>query len=83
MLYHILGEHASHNTTDAAHHTLRIIPKSNIKIVEREIIDATNTQIHDRRLSWLGTGTSIKSGGVKLDSYIKIISILSFTFHKH
>jgi hypothetical protein len=37
----------------------------------REIIDATNTQIHDRKLSWLGTGISItKSGGVKLYSYI-------------
>ena len=26
-----------------------------------------NIQIHDRSLYWLGTGTSIKSGGVKLD----------------
>ena len=24
------------------------------------------THIHDRSLSWLGTGTSIKSGGVKI-----------------
>jgi hypothetical protein len=24
------------------------------------------TQIHDRSLFWLGTGTSIESGGVKL-----------------
>jgi len=39
--------------------------KFNRKIVERDKID-TVTQIHDRSLSWLGTGTSIKSGGVKL-----------------
>jgi hypothetical protein len=26
----------------------------------------SNTQIHDHLLSWLDTGTSIKSGGVKL-----------------
>ena len=28
--------------------------------------DAPNTQIHDRSLSWLGTDTSVKSGGFKL-----------------
>ena len=34
--------------------------KSNSKIVER------GTSLHDRLISWHGTGTSIKSGGVKL-----------------
>jgi hypothetical protein len=29
-------------------------------------IDTTNTHIHDWSLSWLSTGTSIKSGGVKI-----------------
>jgi len=29
-------------------------------------IDTHNTQIHDQPCSWLGTNTSIKSGGVKL-----------------
>ena len=29
-------------------------------------IDTLNAQIHDRSLSWIGTGTSMKSGGVKL-----------------
>jgi hypothetical protein len=29
------------------YHTVEIIPKSNIKIVERGEIDTTNTQIHD------------------------------------
>ena len=37
--------------------------KINVKIVERGKIDTPNTQIHDRSLSCLGTGTSIKSGG--------------------
>jgi len=33
----------------------------------RNLIDTSNTQIHDRLfLSWLGTGTVIQSGGVKL-----------------
>ena len=42
------------------------ILKSNIKIVERGKIHGHKTQKHDRSLSWLGTGTSTKSGGVKL-----------------
>ena len=41
-------------------------PKSNIKIVYRDKIDIPNVLIHNRSLSWLGTGTSIKCGGVKL-----------------
>jgi hypothetical protein len=45
------------------YHTVGTIPKSNIKIVERGKIDISNTQIHDCPLSWLGTDTSIKSGG--------------------
>jgi hypothetical protein len=46
--------------------TVETIPKSNIKMTERGKIDTPNTQIHDRSLSWLGTGTSIKRGGVML-----------------
>jgi len=42
------------------------IPKSNITTVERDKIDTPNIKIHDRSFSWLGTGTSIKDGGVKL-----------------
>ena len=41
------------------------VPKYNIKIVERVKIDTTNTQIHNRSLSWLGTVTSINSGEIK------------------
>ena len=32
----------------------------------KDIIDIPNTQTHDRSLSRAGTGTSIKSGSVKL-----------------
>jgi hypothetical protein len=39
------------------------IPKSNRKLTERGKIDILNTQKHDLSLSWLGTGTPIKSGG--------------------
>jgi len=48
------------------YHTVGTIPKSYIKIVERGKIYTTNTQIYDGSLSWLGTGTSIKCGGVTL-----------------
>ena len=40
-------------------------PISNGTIVKRNNIDITNTRIHDRSLSWLGTGTSMKRGGIK------------------
>ena len=46
------------------YHNVRAIQKSNIKIVERGKIDALATQMHDRSLFWLGTGTS-KVAGVK------------------
>jgi hypothetical protein len=52
--------------------TVATIPKSNIKIVERGKIDATNTQVHERSLSLIGTGISIKGGGVKLISWTQI-----------
>ena len=40
--------------------TVRTVPRSNRKIVKR---GKSNTQIHERSLYWLGTGTLIKSGG--------------------
>ena len=40
--------------------------KTNIEIVGDDKIDTPNTQIYYLSLSWLDTGTSIKSGGVKL-----------------
>jgi hypothetical protein len=42
------------------------VPKFKNNIEERDKIDTTNTQIHDRSLSWLGTDTSIKRGEVNL-----------------
>ena len=38
---------------------------SNRKFAERNKVDPLYTQIHHRSLSWLGTGSSIKRGGVK------------------
>jgi len=46
---------------------VRTVQKSNRKILERGKIDTLKTQIHDRSLSYLGTGTSIRSSEVKLD----------------
>ena len=46
--------------------TVRTVPKSNRKIVETEALLIPPTDVHDHPLSWLGTDTSIKSGGVKL-----------------
>ena len=37
------------------YHTLGTIPKSNIKIVERNKIQTPKTQMHDNSLSWLVT----------------------------
>jgi hypothetical protein len=48
--------------------TVGTVPKSNIKIVERGKSDIPNTHIHDHSLSLLGTGTSIKSGGVEYNN---------------
>ena len=36
------------------------------KLVERDKVNTSNTQMQCRSLSWIGTCTSILSGGVKL-----------------
>ena len=46
--------------------TNKLKKKPQQKIIERGKIDTSNTQIHYHSLSWLGTGTSITSGGVTL-----------------
>ena len=46
------------------YHTLEIVPKSNNQTVERGAIDTLNTQMLDHSLSCLGTGISIKRGGL-------------------
>ena len=48
------------------YYNVGIVPKSIRKIVETDPKSILLTHIHDRSLSWIGTGTSIKSGGVKL-----------------
>ena len=44
----------------------KTIPITNRKIVERGKIDTPYAHIDDHSLSWLGTDTLIKSGGVEL-----------------
>jgi len=56
----------SNKMKNQKYHIVGTILKSNIKIVERGKIDIPSTQLHDRSLSWLATGTSIESGGVKI-----------------
>ena len=51
--------------TDNKYNTVRIFPKYNRKIVERDQINFPI--MYDRSHSWLGTGSSIKSGWVILD----------------
>ena len=47
--------------------TVGTVLKFNREIEQKEAkIDIPKTQIHDRSLSWHGTGTSINSGRVKL-----------------
>jgi len=46
------------------YHTVGTVLKFRRKIVERGKIDIPDTQIYDRSLSWLGTGTSIKRMGL-------------------
>jgi len=41
------------------------VPKSNLKMVEKAKIDTPRTHIHDHKVAWLCTGTSIKNGRVK------------------
>ena len=53
------------------YHTTGIFPKSYRNIVQTDLEAKPDTPIphmyiHNRLLPWLGTGTSIKSGGVKV-----------------
>ena len=72
MLLYVL----SINKMGGKYHSVGPIQKSNFKIVDSGKIDIPNTQIlvHDSLLSWLGTDSSIQSGGVKLDLWVQ-------TFH--
>ena len=57
------------------YHTVRTVSKSIRKIVKSCKICTTNTHVHDRSLSWLGTNNSIKSGNVKLVLWAQIFPI--------
>ena len=46
-------------------------------------IDTHSSKIHDRSVSWLITGTSIKSGVVKLVLWVQISPSLSFISATH
>jgi hypothetical protein len=48
------------------YHTVGTVPKFKKKKEERGKIDTTRSQVNDGSLFCLGTGNSIKSGGVKL-----------------
>jgi hypothetical protein len=52
------------NEKDKEYHNVGRVTKFNRKMVKKSI--PSDTQIHDRSLSWLDICTSIKSGGVKL-----------------
>jgi hypothetical protein len=54
------------------YHTVRTIPNSNRKIVERSKFDTPNSKMHYHSLSWLDTGTSINRDGVKLALWVQI-----------
>ena len=57
--------------------------KIQAKNVERGAIRSPSTQIHDRPLSWLGADTSIKSGGVELVLWAKILEFWNAISIKH
>jgi hypothetical protein len=46
--------------------TIRTVPKSYRKIIERDTSDSSNTQMHVHPLSIRGTGNSIQCGGANL-----------------
>ena len=52
------------------YHTVGTFPKPNRKFVERGKICIPKTQIHDRSLSWLGIGNSIKKNVRVKSGYI-------------
>jgi hypothetical protein len=56
-------------------HCRNNLKKSNRIVVERGKITTPSTQIHDCLISWVGTGTSIKSGGVNHVLWNQIVFI--------
>ena len=54
------------NVIKRKYHTVGTVPNCKRKMVERDKIDTSNTQIHVYSFPWLGKGISIKTDGVKL-----------------
>ena len=61
-----LRQHLPIKNGERKKHTVGTEPKTNRTNLERGKIDTANTHIHDSSLPWLGIGSSIKYGGVKL-----------------
>jgi hypothetical protein len=59
------------------------LTKCNRNIVERGRMDTPNIQIHDCSLSWLGTGTSIKSGRIRLVLLAEISTLSEMMWSPH
>jgi hypothetical protein len=64
-------------------YTVKTVTKSNKKIVEMDKVKYPITHIHDCSLSWLGIGTSIKSGEVKLILWSQTSPLLKTTLHRY
>ena len=60
--------------------SIATIPKINEQIVDN--IDTPNTQIYDRTLSWLGAGTSMKSGGLKVVLWTQFIRLKIYIYRR-
>jgi hypothetical protein len=58
------------------HHTVGKITKHSFEKSQREAKSIPLTHIQDRSFSWLGIGTSIKSGGIKLEVICRTIPVL-------
>jgi len=63
------------------YHTVGKYQISNRKIAERGKMDSHITQIHERSLPWLGTGTSIKSDGDILGLWALLVSHVHCAFY--
>ena len=59
---HFIGRNNIIKFKSNKYHTLRTVPIFNRQIVENIKIHITNTEMHDRSLLRLGTGTSITNG---------------------
>ena len=68
MLFALL----TNKTKNKKYYTVGTNPKSKIEIVERCKINTPSTKIHHCLISRLGTGTSLKSGGMKLFLWAQI-----------